>query len=146
MSLTTDNVRGSSQPNSWQIGKLSIAGFVMGIGELIFCTVVLSVGLYHYDLNIGALQTLVFITIIFGNQATTYNNRVRGYLWTTKPSNWVLASSFADICIGSTLALSGIAMTPIPVVLVAGAFVAAIVFAFALDMLKVPLFAKLEIS
>jgi H+-transporting ATPase len=146
MSLTTDNVRGSSQPNSWQIGKLSIAGFVMGIGELIFCTVVLSVGLYHYDLNIGALQTLAFITIIFGNQATTYNNRVRGYLWTTKPSNWVLASSFADICIGSTLALYGIAMTPIPVVLVAGAFVAAIVFAFALDMLKVPLFAKLEIS
>jgi H+-transporting ATPase len=32
MSLTTDNVRPSPAPNAWQIGNLTIAGVVMGIG------------------------------------------------------------------------------------------------------------------
>jgi hypothetical protein len=34
MSLTTDNVRPSPIPNTWQIGRLTIAGVTMGIGEL----------------------------------------------------------------------------------------------------------------
>src|ERR1700734_3755586 len=36
MSLTTDNVRPSAAPNAWQIGKLTIAGVIMGIGGLFF--------------------------------------------------------------------------------------------------------------
>ena len=36
MALTTDNVRPSPKPNSWQIGNLTIAGVIMGIGELLF--------------------------------------------------------------------------------------------------------------
>jgi len=33
MSLTTDNVRPSPTPNTWQIGRLTVAGVIMGIGE-----------------------------------------------------------------------------------------------------------------
>ena len=32
------------------------------------------------------LQTLVFVGIVFGNQATTYNNRARGRLRASRPS------------------------------------------------------------
>jgi len=146
MSLTTDNVHRSTTPNSWQIGKLTIAGVAMGIGELVFCTSVLAIGLYQYGLNTDALRSLAFVAIVFGNQGTTYNNRVRSYLWTTRPGNWVFASSFADICIASTLAFFGIAMTAIPAALIFGTLFAAIAFTFVLDMVKVPLFAKLRIS
>jgi H+-transporting ATPase len=45
MSLTTDNVRPSLAPNAWRIGNLTIAGITMGIGELIFCTSVLVIGI-----------------------------------------------------------------------------------------------------
>ena len=39
MSLTTDNVRPSPMPNAWRIGNLTVAGIIMGIGELMFCSV-----------------------------------------------------------------------------------------------------------
>jgi H+-transporting ATPase len=43
MSLTTDRVRASSMPNAWKIRSLTVAGALMGVGELIFCTATLSV-------------------------------------------------------------------------------------------------------
>ena len=47
MSLTTDNVRPSPAPNAWRIGNLTIAGVIMGIGELLFCTAILAFGAYR---------------------------------------------------------------------------------------------------
>jgi H+-transporting ATPase len=111
MSMTTDNVRPSPQPNEWQIGHLTIAGVMMGVGELIFCVAVLAFGAYRLVLGIDALRTLTFIVIVFGNQATTYTNRERRRLWSSRPSSWLIASSLADLLIASTLAIGGIAMT-----------------------------------
>jgi H+-transporting ATPase len=145
MSLTTDNVRPSGAPNAWQIGNLTIAGVIMGIGELLFCTAILAFAAYRMGYTVGALQTLAFVVIVFGNQATTYTNRERRHLWSSRPSIWLLVSSLADLLIASTLAIGGIAMTPLPVWTVAGTFVAAAVFAFVLDFIKVPVFAHLKI-
>jgi H+-transporting ATPase len=146
MALTTDNVRGSSKPNSWQIGHLTVAGLVMGLGELIFCTTVLVFGAYRMGYDIGTLRTLAFVVIVFGNQATTYNNRERQRLWASRPSLWLAASSVVDIGIASTLAVGGIAMTPLPVWLVAATLAAAVLFAFLLDLIKVPVFARLGLA
>jgi hypothetical protein len=55
-------------------------------------------------------------------------------------------SSVADIGIAATLAVSGIAMTPLPPVIVAATFAAAVVFAFALDQVKVPVLTRLGIA
>jgi H+-transporting ATPase len=146
MSLTTDNVRPSPAPNAWQIGNLTIAGVVMGIGELIFCVTVLAFGLYRMRFGTDALQTLAFIIIVFGNQATTYTNRERRHMWSSRPSIWLLLSSVGDLLIASTLAISGIAMTALPVFMVAGTLGAAIVFAFLIDLVKVPVFDRLGIT
>jgi H+-transporting ATPase len=146
MSLTTDNVRPSAAPNAWQIGKLTIAGVIMGIGELIFCVAILSFGAYRMTFGIDSLQTLAFIVIVFGNQATTYTNRERRHLWSSRPSIWLLLSSVVDLMIASTLAIAGIAMAALPVLMVAGTLAAAIVFAFLLDLLKVPVLHRLRIT
>jgi H+-transporting ATPase len=146
MSLTTDNVRPSPTPNAWQIGILTIAGVSTGIGELAFCTSVLAFGAYRMGYDIQALRTLAFVVIVFGNQATTYTNRERRRLWSSRPSFWLVVSSVADLMIASTLAIAGIAMTPLPALIVAGTLAAAIVFAVILDLAKVPLFARLGIT
>jgi H+-transporting ATPase len=145
MSLTTDNVRPSPTPNAWRIGNLTTAGVIVGLGELVFCTAVLVFGAWRMGFGIGALRTLAFIVIVFGNQATTYTNRGRPRLWSSRPSTWLVASSLGDIAIASTLAVGGIAMTPLPTLLVGGTLVAAAVFAFALDFLKAPVFVRLGI-
>ena len=51
-----------------------------------------------------------------------------------------------DILIAATLALTGIAMAPLPLIAVAGTFVAAVAFAFAMDFVKVPVFHCLAIG
>jgi H+-transporting ATPase len=146
MSLTTDNVRPSQTPNGWQIGNLTVAGVVMGIGELTFCTSILVFGAYRMTLDIDALRTLAFVAIVFGNQATTYTNRERRRLWSSRPSFWVVASSIVDITIASTFAVGGIAMAPVPALMVVGTLTAAIAFAIVLDLVKVPVFRRLRIT
>jgi H+-transporting ATPase len=146
MSLTTDYVRPSAAPNAWQIGNLTIAGVIMGIGELLFCTAILTFGVYRMGFTTGALQTLGFVVIVCGNQATTYTNRERRHLWSSRPSIWLLVSSVADLSIASTLAVGGFAMTPLPVWVVAGTLAAAAAFAIILDFVKVPVFRRLSIT
>jgi H+-transporting ATPase len=94
----------------------------------------------------ATLQTLAFIVIVFGNQATTYTNRTRRRLWSTRPSFWLVLSSVADLLIASTLANRGIAMAPLSFVVMGGTFVGAVVLAFALDIVKVPVFERLKIA
>jgi H+-transporting ATPase len=145
MSLTTDNVRPSPTPNAWLIGKLTIAGVFMGVSELLFCTAVMAVGKLRLGLGIEALRTLAFVLIVFGNQATNYTNRERQRMGSCRPSRWLVGSSVVDLLIASTLAILGIAMAPVPGVVVGGTFLAAAAFAFALDFAKVPVFKRLGI-
>jgi H+-transporting ATPase len=146
MSLTTDNVRPSPTPNAWRIGALTIAGVFMGICELIFCTAALAIAKFRLGFGIEALQTLAFVLIVFGNQATTYTNRERQRLGSCRPSRWLIVSSVVDLLIASTLATFGIAMVPLPIFVVGGILLAAAVFAFIVDFVKVPVFHRLKIA
>jgi H+-transporting ATPase len=145
MSLTTDNVRPSATPNAWRIGSLTMAGVFMGISELVFCTAVLATAKFRLGLGIETLRTLAFVVIVFGNQATTYTNRERQRLGSSRPSVWLVGSSVVDLLIASALATFGIAMAPLSVFVVGGILVAAAAFAFILDIAKVPVFHRLRI-
>jgi H+-transporting ATPase len=146
MSLTTDRVRPSKMPNSWQIGKITTAGVILGACFLAFSTAILAVGKFQLHLGTQALQTLSVVGIVFGSQATTYVIRGRGQLWGLRPSIWLVLSSVADVLIISALAVCGIAMTALPIAIVASEFAAAIGFGLVLDVLKIPVFAKLKIG
>jgi H+-transporting ATPase len=146
MSLTTDNVRPSPTPNAWRIGNLTIAGVFVGVCELVFGTTVLAVAKYRLGFGIETLRTVAFVAIVFGNQATTYMNRERQRMGSSPPSPWLIGSSVVDVLIASTLATCGIAMAPLPVLVVGGTLVSAAVFAFLSDFAKVPMFNRLRIG
>ena len=146
MSITTDNVRPSPTPNAWKIGDLTIAGVVMGLGELVFCASVLAFGAYQMRLDLVTLRTLAFVVIVFGNQATTYTNRERRHLWSSRPSSWLVASSVMDVLIAAMFSISGIAMAPLSALVVVATLVAACGFAVMLDIVKVPVFRRLGIT
>jgi H+-transporting ATPase len=145
MSLTTDRVRPSAHPNSWDIHSLTLAGVMMGAAELVFCAGSFAFGEFYLHLPLGSLQSLAFVLIVFGNQATTYNNRERRHLWSSRPSRWVLLASAVDVVAAISLAVVGIGMQALAWPLVLGALAAASLFAVALDFLKVPAFRRLRI-
>jgi H+-transporting ATPase len=146
MSLTTDRVRPSEVPNTWQIGKITSAGVILGGCFLAFCTTVLAVGKFELGLGVDEIRTLSVVSIVYGSQATIYAIRARRHLWGLRPTIWLVSSSIADLAIISILAITGIAMAPLPVSVVAGEFFAAILFGVALDAVKIPVFSRLEIS
>jgi len=146
MSLTTDNVRPSPRPNAWRIGELTLAGVFMGVSELVFCTAVLAIAKFRLGFGMETLRTLALVTIVFGNQAATYTNRERQRLGSARPSRWLIGSSVVDVLIASTLATCGIAMAPLPILVVGGILVAAAVFACILDVAKVPVFKRFRIA
>jgi H+-transporting ATPase len=133
-------------PNSWQIGRITSAGVFLGICFLAFSTAILAVGKFQMHLGIEALQTLTVVSIVFGSQATTYVIRGRQHLWGLRPSIWLVLSSVADVAIISTLATFGIAMAPLPLAVIATEFGAAVVFGAVLDVVKIPVLARLGIS
>jgi len=147
MSLTTDNVRPSLLPNSWRIGTLTIAGIFMGVSELAFCGGALAFGHFHLKLAIATLQTLAFFVLVCGNQATMYAVRARGRIWSSpRPSRWLVLSSVADLVIAVTLAGFGWLMLPLPLWVLGSVLAGAFAFAFALDLVKVSVFARLKIT
>lgn len=146
MSVTTDNVRRSPKPNQWQIGRLTLACSVPAAGLLAFCTGALVIGKYRLGLEFEALQTLSMVALIFGGEALLYAIRERRHLWRSPPGKWVIVASIGDIIIISTLAVGGIGVHALPIALVASTLFAALIFAFLLDLLKVPVFRRMQIE
>lgn len=120
--------------------------FRSGLGALFFCVAVLAVGKFRMDLGIDALRTLAFVSVVFGSEATLYAVRERRHMWSSRPSLWVIVSSFSDVLIVVALAMLGIGMTALPLPAIAMTLVGAVVFAFGLDLIKMPVFRHLKIS
>ena len=146
MALTTDNVKPSPTPSVWRVGALTRAGAFMGLAELTLCVVTLVIGRFYLRLDIDTSRTLAFVVIVFGNQATTYTNRARQRMWSRAPSRWLVLSSLVDVLIASTMAMVGLAMAPLPWSVVGATLAGAMVFAFAVDFVKVPTFRRLGIA
>jgi H+-transporting ATPase len=138
MSLTTDRASPSPSPGVWRMRSVTGAAIVLGACKLGFSTAVLAIGKYELGLGPGALQTLAFVTLIFGSQGLLYVLRERRHLWSSRPGSWVLAASAADIVIVSALAASGVLMEPLPLRVLAAVFVATIGFSLILDQVKLP--------
>lgn len=146
MSLTTDRASFARSPSVWRMRNITSAAVVLGLSKLAFSTLLLGVGKFRLGLGVLELQTLAFVTLVFGNQAVLYVLRERRPMWSSRPGRWVLASSAVDIGIVSTLALSGMLMEPLPMRVIAAIFIAAIGFAFVLDRIKLPVTATFKVE
>jgi H+-transporting ATPase len=145
MSLTTDNVTPSPLPNVWHITNLTTAGVAVGLCLLVFCSAALAFGVFGLHLSPHVLQTLAFVTVAFGSQATIYAIRERRHVFALPPSRWLVVSSVATLLASTLLAVFGILMAPLSWVIIGGIFVATIIFGIVLDIMKVPFFGRLKL-
>ena len=142
MSLTTDHASASAAPCRWRMNQIAETGVTLGVCKLGFSTATLELG-YWLQLTPAELQTLAFVTLVFGAQAVLYVVRERGPMWASKPSSWVLAASGSNVVIVSVLACCGVLMEPLPWRVVVGLLAAASGFALLLDRIKLRIMSKL---
>jgi H+-transporting ATPase len=136
MSLTTDRATPARSPAVWRMRRITAAAIVFAAGKLGFSTAMLAFGRFHLGLDPGRLQTLAFVTLVFGSQALLYVLRERGHMWRSRPGAWVLGASAVDVTLVSVLAVSGVLMAPLSWGVLLAALAAAAAFALILDQIK----------
>jgi H+-transporting ATPase len=145
MSLTTDRANFAESPSVWRMRNITLAAVMFGVCKLCFSSAVLAWGKFRLGFDAAQLQTLAFVTLVFGNQAALYVLRERRRLWSSKPGNWVLAASAADIAAVSLLALSGTLMAPVSWRVLIAVFLATGGFALIFDQIKRPVISAFKI-
>jgi H+-transporting ATPase len=147
MSATTDRVRASREPNSWQIGRVTLEAGVLGLCNVAFCTLVLEGGVHALGLAPGqGLRTLAAITLVFATQASFYVVRERRHIWSSRPGIWVVLSSALDTSLIAILAASGFLMHALPWTVIGTVLLAAAIFALLLDGVRAVLPARLRVT
>jgi H+-transporting ATPase len=146
MSLTTDRVVPSAAPNVWRIGRLTAVGVGMGLSLVAFCTAVLAVGQHWLGLDLASLRTLAVVALVFGGEATMYAVRGRDRFWGSRPGPWVVGSSVGDVVVIAVMACRGILMRPVSASAVGGTLLAAVAFAAVVNVVKIPVFRRLQVA
>jgi H+-transporting ATPase len=140
MSIATDRVSFSTQPDRWDIRTLMLTAAMLGALILMLSFAVFFAGRDLFHLPLEQLQTLVFIVLVFTGQSNVYLVRERNHLWHSRPSRWLMLSSAADIAAVSVIATKGILMAAIPWPLIVSLLAVVVGFALLVDSLKIRIF------
>jgi H+-transporting ATPase len=146
MSIATDRVSFSKRPDRWQIGALVMTAAPLAGLLVLFSLSVIVVGRNILSLSIEQIQTLAFLTLVFGGQGTVYLVRERRHFWNSRPSRWMLLSSAVDLIIVSLLAMKGILMAPLSPSIVGGLALAVVSYLFTIDSLKIAIFRRFDLA
>jgi H+-transporting ATPase len=145
MSIATDRVLPAAKPQRWQVRKLMGASIVLAALSLAFA-LAFYLWAWTQGLSAAQLQTVVFLILVFGNQAGIYVLRNDDHLWRLAPSRWLAVASVGDITIVSLFAGFGFLMATLPWAVVGILLIASALFALLLDAIKRPLFAHFSIA
>jgi H+-transporting ATPase len=118
ISLSTDRVRWSKQPEKWNVTGLVKVGVLLGVFTVIELFGLLFLGLKFLDLsnNIGNLQTFIFAALFYLGMFTVLIVRERGLFWNSAPSRTLVTAIIIDMMVVGTLVTVGIpGMTPMPI-------------------------------
>lgn len=144
MSLAADRVSYSRRPDRWPIRSIVIASLVLAAAWLVFSFGIYALGREVFHLPLPGLQTLVFVLLVFTGQANIYLVRERDHFWKSKPGRPLLISTLIDVSVVLIFAANGILMAPIEPALLIGLLILTVIYAVALDVLKIQVFRRLS--
>jgi H+-transporting ATPase len=117
ISLATDHVRPSQQPETWNIGRLIVVAAVLGALMVAESLLALWFGWSRFGLagNDSALYTFSFLTLLYFAAFSIVSARERRWFWATMPSKLVVAAVVAETLVGTALMFVGLpGLTPMP--------------------------------
>ena len=143
LSISTDNVRWSKSPDTWNIKGLFKVAVIIGTVIVIESLGLLYIGTYYLGLSyqLSNLHTFVFDILLFSGMFTILIVRERDNFWKSMPSRALLLSITIDIFFSSMISVFGIpGLTPIPFSSVVIALAYCFVFSLLVnDFIKVKL-------
>jgi H+-transporting ATPase len=145
MSLATDNVNYTSNPNKWNVKNITLASLVPGILLVVEGIIVIMIGIDPFGLEWEKLRTLVMLNLVFNSQFRVLIVRERRHFWSSRPGRELLALSALTIIGFTLLGIYGIFVPPLLPHQVLTVLGFSILFTLAIDLPKYYLFRKLKL-
>jgi len=146
LSISTDTVKHSKKPESWNVIGLVKTGILLGILTVFESFLMLYLGLSYFGphKSIDQLHTFVFDFLVFSGYFTVLTVRERRHFWESEPSKPLILSIVINTLIVLSISVFGmpglVPINPIEVsVILAYSFVTCLL---ANDLVKVFLFRK----
>lgn len=117
ISLSTDRVRWSKQPEKWNVSGLVKVGVLLGVLTVVELFGLLFIGLRYLGLSkdIPGLQTFIFAALFYLGMFTVLIVRERGPFWNSAPSRTLMGAIMADMALVAVLVTIGLpGVKPIP--------------------------------
>jgi H+-transporting ATPase len=117
ISLATDNVRPSKNPETWNIGGFIVVSVVLGIAMVAETLFLLWIGWTRFGLatNDGALYTFSFLLLLYFAVFSVVSARERSWFWATLPSKTFMSALAVDAIVGTILTFVGLkGLMPLP--------------------------------
>jgi H+-transporting ATPase len=108
MSLATDNVKHTPNPNKWNVKNITLASLIPGILLVVEGLIVISIGINYFHLEGERLRTMVMLNLIFNSQFRVLIVRERRHFWSSLPGRELLILSTATIIGFALLGIYGV--------------------------------------
>lgn len=110
ITLASDHVRPSKNPETWNIGGYIATSVVLGLAMVVEALSLLFIGWTQFGLvtNNNALYTFSFLTLLYFAAFSILSARERRWFWSTMPSKSLIFALIADVVIGTILTFVGI--------------------------------------
>jgi H+-transporting ATPase len=142
MSLATDNVEYTANPNKWNVKNITFASLVIGVLLIIEGAIALFVGEHYFHMEFEPLRTFIMLTLIFTSQFRVYIVRERKYFWSSCPGRELLLSTSGAIILFALLGIYGLIVPRITPFQMLFALIFSALFTFAIDYPKYLAFRK----
>jgi H+-transporting ATPase len=113
MSLATDNVKTTKNPNIWNVKNITLASLVIGAFLVVEGASIIFIGTGYYHMELETLQTFVLLTLVFTSQFRILIVRERGHFWSSRPGRELTLSSLATVIGFALLGIYGVILPPV---------------------------------
>jgi H+-transporting ATPase len=117
IALSTDRVRPSKKPETWNIGGFITVSVVLGVAMLAEALFLLWIGWSRFGLatNNYALYTFSFLILLYFAAFSIVSARERRWFWMTMPSKTLMTAIIANMLMGTILTYMGLpGLMPLP--------------------------------
>jgi H+-transporting ATPase len=143
MSLATDNVRTTPNPNKWNVRNITIASALIGALLVLSGTAAMLVGVRYLHLDAGAMQTFVMLLLVFMSQFRVLIVRERRFFWSSRPGGALVLSTIGTLVGFALLGGYGVFVAPLTSAQVAVVFGFSLVATLVIDVPKHLIFKKI---
>jgi H+-transporting ATPase len=123
MSLATDNVKYTANPNKWNVRNITLASLLVGASLVAEGVIALYIGQHVFNLEWEPLRSFTVLMLIFTSQFRVFIVRERNYFWSSLPGRELLIATAAAIVIFALMGVFGIfiaRLTPYQVLFILG--------------------------